>query len=51
MGGVTIRQYRQADRASVHRSGFHLLDARPTHIWSYVVDWPAENRCYGLSLT
>ena len=32
------------------RIGFHLLDARPTRIWTHVVERPVENRCYGLGL-
>jgi ribosomal protein S18 acetylase RimI-like enzyme len=30
--------------------GFRLLDARPTTVWSHLVDRPVENRCYGLRL-
>jgi len=32
------------------RSGFHLLEQRPTRIWAGLVDGPVLNRCYGLRL-
>lgn len=30
--------------------GFELFDARPTQIWSHLIDQPVENRSYGLKL-
>ena len=32
------------------KTGFHLLDVRPTRVWSHLVDQPVENRSYGLKL-
>ena len=32
------------------RTGFHLLDARPTRMWAGLIDHPVENRCYGMEL-
>jgi len=32
------------------RSGFRLLEQRPTRIWAGLVDSPVQSRCYGLRL-
>ncbi len=32
------------------RTGFRLLDARPTRLWRHLTAQPIENRCYGLRL-
>ena len=32
------------------RTGFRLLDARPTTVWAGLVAHPVEHRCYGLRL-
>jgi GNAT superfamily N-acetyltransferase len=30
------------------RTGFHLLGAHPTRMWAGLIDYPVENRCYGM---
>jgi ribosomal protein S18 acetylase RimI-like enzyme len=32
------------------KTGFKLLEARPTRLWKRYLSVPVENRCYGLSL-
>lgn len=32
------------------KTGFQLLDAHPTQVWSHLLDQPVENRSYGLEL-
>ncbi len=41
------------NRAACHlyeKTGFNLLDARPTQVWKRWVQEPVENRCYGQRL-
>jgi GNAT superfamily N-acetyltransferase len=52
VAGVHLRTTNM-NRAAVklyEGTGFTLLDARPTRVWSGVVQEPVENRCYGQRL-